>query len=79
MNPAKLIRMANQIGGHFAHDPDRSVALAQIADHLRRFWAPLMRRTLIEHVDSGEQAEVALEPLVVEALRAHREQLLGKR
>ncbi|XQU69915.1 hypothetical protein OJJOAM_002646 [Cupriavidus sp. H18C1] len=48
MNLDNLVKMANQIGTFFAAMPDRDEALADIATHLRRFWAPPMRRALLE-------------------------------
>ncbi|MGU7776422.1 formate dehydrogenase subunit delta, partial [Burkholderia sp. MR1-5-21] len=44
MDTGHLIDMANQIGEFFASMPDRDEALAGIADHIRRFWEPRMRR-----------------------------------
>ncbi|GAB2790522.1 hypothetical protein GCM10027040_15860 [Halomonas shantousis] len=78
MTPEKLIAMANQIGMHFMADPDPRHARQQIADHMQRFWAPMMRRNLIEHVDDHEGAsEPHLCEIVVQAIAEHRERLLG--
>lgn len=57
-----LVRMANQIADNFSYHDD---AAARVADHLGRFWAPTMRRTLMELAQSG-QAEI--DPVVREAL-----------
>ncbi|WDD93358.1 formate dehydrogenase subunit delta [Burkholderia sp. FERM BP-3421] len=51
MNRAQLATMANQIGAFFASMPDHDEALAGIADHLRRFWEPRMRRALLTLLD----------------------------
>lgn len=48
-----LIRMANQIGAFFEAMPDRAEALENAARHLRGFWAPPMRRGLLERIDGG--------------------------
>ncbi|ESJ19471.1 NAD-dependent formate dehydrogenase subunit delta [Cupriavidus sp. HPC(L)] len=73
MNLDNLVKMANQIGTFFAAMPDRDEALADIATHLRRFWAPPMRRALLEGVDNGQADAVA--PIVRAALERHRERL----
>ncbi|MCA3787073.1 formate dehydrogenase subunit delta, partial [Burkholderia sp.] len=56
MDHEHLIDMANQIGAFFESMPDRDEALAGIADHIRRFWEPRMRRALLAALDdpSGE-------------------------
>ena len=70
MDVDKLIRMANRIGEFFQAMPDRGEALEGIAQHLRKFWEPRMRRQLLAHVDSAQPS--ALLPIVREALVAHR-------
>ena len=51
MSPDKLAYMANQIGKFFAHQPhDRRSQ--SIADHLRKFWDPRMRGTILAHYDA---------------------------
>ncbi len=59
MSVADLVRMANDIGRFFEAEPDRSVAVAAIASHLRRFWDPRMRQRLLEHVRTRGAASVA--------------------
>ena len=46
MSPDKLAYMANQIGKFFAHQP-HDKAVAAINDHLRKFWDPRMRGTIV--------------------------------
>lgn len=65
-----LVRMANQIGAFFEAMPERPEALENAARHIRSFWAPPMRRALLEQVD-GPQAD-ALSGFMVEAVRTHR-------
>jgi hypothetical protein len=55
-----LQRMANQIAANFAHH-EPAVATAEVANHLRMFWTPEMRRLLSEMAASGEWE---LHPLV---------------
>ncbi len=69
MSPEKLAYMANQIGRFFAHQK-HGQAVASIADHLRQFWDPRMRREILEHFDDPE---VHLDPLVREAVAQLRE------
>ena len=52
MPPEKLVHMANQIGKFFASQP-RGAAPAAIADHLRKFWDPRMRRAIVAHLEQG--------------------------
>ena len=61
----KLVRMANQIGQFFKSQP-HDEALAGIADHLRSFWTPKMRRQIAEHAAAGG---AGLDPLTLEAVR----------
>ena len=68
MSTENLIEMANDISAFFAAEKDQAKAVADIAQHLRRFWEPRMRRKLSEHIAStgGE----GLSPLVLQAARA---------
>ena len=61
MTRTDLVRMANQIAANFSHHPDAQAA-AEVADHIRMFWPPLMRRELLDNVHSG-----GFDPLVVAA------------
>ncbi|KWE99746.1 formate dehydrogenase [Burkholderia ubonensis] len=76
MNTGHLIDMANQIGEFFASMPDRDEALAGIADHIRRFWEPRMRRALLAAFDdpAGDAVQRAA-PIVREAIAAYRDTL----
>jgi formate dehydrogenase subunit delta len=64
MSPDKLIYMANQIGKFFAHQSEER-AVADIADHLAKFWDPRMRKAIIAHLASGSDG---LEPRVMKAV-----------
>jgi formate dehydrogenase subunit delta len=66
--PQKLIYMANQIGAFFkAQDTD--AAPAKIAEHLRKYWEPRMRRAIVAHLDAGG---AGLEPAVRQAVETLR-------
>lgn len=74
MKVEHLIEMANQIGEFFASMPDREEALAGIADHIRRFWEPRMRRAILASLDDPAASE-AMAPIVREALTRARDAL----
>lgn len=46
----QMIKMANQIAENFSFHDDQ---VARTADHIKRFWAPQMRRKLAAHVAGG--------------------------
>jgi formate dehydrogenase subunit delta len=71
MNSEQLITMANQIGVFFASMPDHDAALADVADHIRRFWDPRMRVTILAALDEPAAAET-MAPIVREALTKAR-------
>ena len=73
MDIDKLVHMANRIGEFFQAMPDRAEAIDGVAQHLRKFWEPRMRRELLAHVDRAGGA--ALLPIVQDALRANRQAL----
>jgi formate dehydrogenase subunit delta len=73
MEVENLTRMANRIGDFFEAYPDREEARRNIADHIRRFWEPRMRRELFAELD--RDGAPALKPIVVEALQQHRARL----
>lgn len=62
MSPDKLAYMANQIGRFFATQK-REEAVTGIENHIRKFWDPRMRRTLLEHLDQVELAAPVREAL----------------
>jgi formate dehydrogenase subunit delta len=70
MDEHNLIDMANRIGEFFDSMPDRKEAIDGIADHIRRYWEPRMRRALIATLDTPACA--ALCQIAHEALMLHR-------
>jgi formate dehydrogenase subunit delta len=76
--PETLIKMVNQIGSFFETMPDRQQARADIAKHIKQFWALRMRLSLYQHFDQHEAAETSadLTAIVQETLRSHREAIL---
>ncbi|MDB6444394.1 MULTISPECIES: formate dehydrogenase subunit delta [Pseudomonas] len=71
MSCESLIKMANQIAQYFASEPDHTLAVNGVRQHIKSFWTPGMRRELAEWQEKHPDA--ALHPLVVEALTAFRE------
>lgn len=68
-----LISMVNRIGQFFAAMPDRTEALEGIVMHVKRSWDPRMRRELLSYLD--DQGGKGIDPVVLEALRQHRQML----
>lgn len=75
MDNQNLIDMANRIGDFFDSMPDREEALAGVADHIRRFWEPRMRRAILAALDKPEADGIAMSGIVREALVKYRESL----
>jgi formate dehydrogenase subunit delta len=65
VTPEKMVHMANQIALFFAAYP-REEAIAGVADHLRKFWEPRMRRQLLDYTCQGG---AGLHELVLEAAK----------
>ncbi len=77
-NIEHLIRLANRIGLFFEAMPDRAAGIDSIADHIRRFWDPRMRRALLDYLGAhpdGQWGDTALSPICLEAIARHREHL----
>ena len=48
-----LVSMVNDIGNFFNAESDKTEAAKSIANHVRRFWDPRMRREIIAHYKQG--------------------------
>jgi formate dehydrogenase subunit delta len=48
----RLVAMANQIGLFFASQRHRDAGQA-VAEHLRKFWTPIMREQIRDHLARG--------------------------
>jgi formate dehydrogenase subunit delta len=59
----QLVKMANQIAANFGFHED---GVARLADHLQRFWAPVMRKQLCDHAAAGG---AGLDKAVLEAVQ----------
>jgi len=53
MNVDRLVAMVNDIAKFFGAEPDLETASAGVAQHLKRFWDPRMRRQIIAHYHAG--------------------------
>ncbi len=65
MESENMVHMANQIALFFASYP-REDAIAGVADHLRKFWEPRMRKQIIGYVAQGG---AGLHDLAIEAVK----------
>jgi formate dehydrogenase subunit delta len=74
MDENNLIDMANRIGDFFESMPDHDEALEGVADHIRRFWEPRMRRMLVVAIDEGRALDMT--PFTREAITRFREKLM---
>ena len=52
MDAHHLVTMVNEIAAFFAGE-DPGKAAENVANHLRRYWDPRMRRQIVEHATRG--------------------------
>ena len=74
-NNDNLVRMANQIGSFFESQPDRSEGLEGLANHLKKFWDPRMRKKLITMFDAKQTEQFS--DIVKAAMEKHRSMLIS--
>lgn len=65
MNIEHLTRMVNDIANYFSAEPDHATGVSGVAEHIRKFWDPSMRRQIIAHVEGGGEG---LGPMAKEAV-----------
>jgi formate dehydrogenase subunit delta len=53
MNIERLVAMANDIAAFFAAEPDPDSAADQVANHLKKFWEPRMRKEIQRCLANG--------------------------
>ena len=73
MEVERLVKMANNIGSFFEAEPDQAKGIKGVADHLKSFWDPRMRRQILAYLDSDQGA--GLNPIVLQALSKYRDDL----
>ena len=65
MNAEHLVVMANQIAQFFESQPNRETAVDGVLTHIRKFWDPRMRKSIIAHMHEGG---ADMRPLTREAI-----------
>ena len=75
MDIQNLIKMANNIASFFEVEPDKSKGAKGVADHLKNFWDPRMRRQILRYIEERQGA--GLKEIVLQALRNHRHEIGG--
>ena len=76
MDPQHLVHLANNIGAFFESEKDRKKGADGVANHIRNFWEPRMRREILQYLD--QQQGAGLSELVLTALTTHRQELTPK-
>jgi formate dehydrogenase subunit delta len=71
-----LVRMANDIGEFFASEADPNVAADSIHLHLKRFWDPRMRASIVAYFN--ETGGIELEGPVRTAVQRLAEETAAK-
>jgi formate dehydrogenase subunit delta len=70
VHEAPEIRLINKVVVHFGYLPEDQ-AVTEVADHVRRFWDPRMKRRLLDLIDNEDDEDtadaVALEPVALAA------------
>ena len=64
MDINNLVTMLNQMGDFFEAMPDRKQAKLDLITHVKKFWEPRMKKSIIEEVNN----DIGLSPFVKEAL-----------
>lgn len=72
MNPQVMVHKANQIALFFASYP-HDEAVGGVANHLRSFWEPRMRRQIVAYVEAGGPGLHELVPEAVKQLDEARD------
>lgn len=68
-DPAKLVKMANQIGDFFKSYPE-ATAVEGVREHIAKFWNRKMRDEFFAYLDKGGEKE--LQPVVAKAVKKLR-------
>ena len=66
MRAERLVSMANDIGHFFNAEADKSAAAGSVANHIKRYWDPRMRREIVAHY--RERGGAGLDPLARSAV-----------
>ena len=60
MNIERLVHMANDIGNFFKAEPEHAQAVEGVANHIRRFWDPRMRKEILAYAEGGGEGMMEL-------------------
>ena len=66
MKNERLVTMANDIGHFFNAEADKNVAAQGVANHIKRYWDPRMRREIVAHY--RERGGAGLDPIARSAV-----------
>lgn len=66
MRADRLVSMANDIGHFFDAEADKNEAAKSVANHIKRYWDPRMRREIVAHY--REAGGAGLDPLARSAV-----------
>ena len=75
MDIQHLVKMANNIASFFEAEPDASKGAKGVAEHLKNFWDPRMRRQILRYAEERQGA--GLKAIVLQALRSHGHEIGG--
>ena len=56
MNAERMAEMVNDIANFFHAEPDRTIAVDGVCNHLKKFWEPRMRRQIIAYLHDHDGA-----------------------
>lgn len=73
MDAHHLVTMVNEIAAFFAGE-DPGKAAENVANHLRRYWDPRMRRQILEHAGDGGAGLSQVAKAGVELISEHSRQ-----
>jgi formate dehydrogenase subunit delta len=62
----RLVTMANDIGHFFAAEADKNAGAQSVANHIKRYWDPRMRREIVAHYK--EKGGAGLDPIARSAV-----------
>ena len=72
MRSEQLITMANEIAAFFHGTGDAQQGAENMANHLRRYWDPRMRKQIIQYVRDGGAGLAPIAHMAVECLSTDR-------
>lgn len=77
MRVESLTKMANEISDFFVSEADHAAAVDGVAQHIRSFWDPRMRRQIYTHEAAGGDGLSALSREAIRHLAAEEHAATG--